>query len=203
MNNLIFDFETMGQDPSNCAVVDVSVMTFDWDRMLSDNPYTVSDINLTTRFKISVVDQAKNYGFKVENDVIDFWSKQSKEVRSNVAPKKDDLTVADFTNQFHSFLIDSAPIAHWWSRSNTFDPVILQRLFDSQDKGKHLGEYLKYYLIRDTRTWIDAKLNFPKKNGFVLDEWKAVFAAHDSRWDILIDVLRMQLIARTEADLPI
>jgi hypothetical protein len=66
-------------------------------------------------------------------------------------------------------------------------------------------EPFKYWRVRDTRTFIDAKLNFPKKNGFnpLADEakWEQNFKAHDSSWDILADVLRMQAITRAENDM--
>ena len=32
-NDLIIDFETMGQDVNKCAVIDVSAMVFNWDKM--------------------------------------------------------------------------------------------------------------------------------------------------------------------------
>jgi hypothetical protein len=77
------------------------------------------------------------------------------------------------------------------------------RLFESQNKKSHLHEYLKYYMVRDVRTYIDAKFDFKqKKNGFcpVLNEqlWEKVFKAHDSSWDVLADVLRFQAIVRAE-----
>ena len=205
MKDLIIDFETMGTEPTNCAVVDVSAMVFDWDRFTSDNPYTTKDIVETVRFKLSVQDQVKNYDYLVEQSVLEFWSNQSKEVRARVKPRPDDLTVEEFVKRFHDFIIDSG-VKHWWSRSNTFDPVILTRLFDSQGKKEHLYGYLKYYLVRDTRTYIDAKFNFEnKKNGFcpVADEelWESTFKAHDSSWDILADVLRLQTIVRAENDM--
>lgn len=205
MKDLIIDFETMGSEPTNCAVIDCSVMVFDWDRFTSDNPYTARDIKETRKFKLSVADQVKNYDYKVEQSVLDFWQQQSKEVRANIKPRPDDLTVEEFVKQFHDFVID-AGVKHWWSRSNTFDPVILTRLFDSQGKKEHLYGYLKYYLVRDTRTYIDAKFNFEnKKNGFcpVADEqlWESTFKAHDSSWDILADVLRLQAIVRAENDM--
>jgi len=200
MKHLIFDFETMGSDPSNCAVVDVSAMVFDWDRF-ETNPYSCKDISMTRKFKLSVSDQVKNYGFKIEQSVLDFWESQPKEVKKNIVPKKTDLSVKEFVQEFHDFLIDAGQIGHWWTRSNTFDPVILTRLFAAENKKSHMEEYLKYYLVRDTRTWIDAKLNFPKKNGFIIDEWQESFKAHDSSWDILIDVLRLQKLHRVEFDL--
>jgi hypothetical protein len=205
MKDLIFDFETMGSEPTTCAALDVSVMVFDWDRMTSSNPYTVKDIKDTRTFKLSVVDQVKNYGWAVEPSVIEFWQSQPKNVKAKIKPHANDLTVEQFVKDFHNYIID-AGVKHWWSRSNTFDPIILTRLFDSQGKKEHLYSYLKFYLVRDTRTYIDAKFNFAqKKNGFcpVADEqaWDNTFRPHDSSWDILADVLRMQAIVRAENDL--
>ena len=205
MKDLIIDFETMGTEPTNCAVIDVSVMVFDWDKMLSDDPYTVRDITRTKTFKLSVADQVKNYNYLVEQGVLEFWQQQPKEVKAKIKPQTTDLTVQEFVKQFHDYIID-ANVKRWWSRSNTFDPVILTRLFDSQGKKEHLYGYLKYYLVRDTRTYIDAKFNFEnQKNGFcpVADEaaWEATFKPHDSSWDILADVLRLQAIVRAENDM--
>lgn len=204
-NDLILDFETFGKDAQKCAVIDVSVMVFNWDKMLSDDPYTVMDIDRTKRFKLSVTDQVKNWGYEVDGNTVQFWQEQGPEVRKHIKPQPYDLTVPDFCSQFMTYLINSPKIDFWWSRSNTFDPIILGRLFESQQKLLHMEEYLKYWRIRDTRTFIDAKLNFPKKNGFnpLKNElaWEAAFKAHDSSWDILADVLRIQAIHRAENDM--
>jgi hypothetical protein len=203
--HLIIDFETMGKKATKCAVVDCSVMIFEWERFSSNNPYTIKDIVNTKRFKLSVADQVKNCGWEIEKDTLKFWEEQKPEVRARVAPKKDDLTVKEFVTQFHKFLVESPKIDYWWSRSNTFDPIILSRLFEAENKLLHLEEYLKYWKVRDTRTYIDAKLEFPKENSFCpisdVDEWKRVFKKHDSSWDVLADVLRLQQICRAELDL--
>jgi hypothetical protein len=179
-------------------------MIFEWERF-SSNPYTIENIVDAKRFKLSVADQVKNYGWEIEKSTLRFWEEQEPEVRARVAPKKDDLTVKEFVKQFHNFLIESPKISYWWSRSNTFDPIILGRLFEAEDKLLHLEEYLKYWKVRDTRTFIDAKLDFPKENGFVplqdADKWNRVFKKHDSSWDVLADVLRLQQIFRAENDL--
>jgi hypothetical protein len=194
----------MGKDAGKCAVIDCSVMVFDFDRFLT-NPYTIASISQTKRFKLSVTDQVKNYGFDIDKSTLQFWEEQSPEVRANIAPKKSDLTVKEFVKQFHEFLIESPKVDYWWSRSNTFDPIILSRLFAAEGKLLHLDEYLKYWRVRDTRTFIDAKLNFPKENSFSplvdSDKWNKVFKKHDSSWDILADVLRLQQIYRAENDL--
>lgn len=203
-NHFIIDFETMGKDATKCAIVDCSVMVFNTDRFLS-NPYTLDSIKETRKFKLSVADQVKNYGWEIDKSTLQFWEEQDPEVRANVSPKKSDLTVKEFIKSFHEFLIESPKIDFWWSRSNTFDPIILARVFEAEGKLLHMEEYLKYWRVRDTRTYIDAKLNFPKQNGFtpMTDEttWNAKFKKHDSAWDILADVLRMQQIHRAENDL--
>lgn len=204
MNHLIIDFETMGKKATECAVIDCSVMVFNWERFLND-PYTIASISETKRFKLSIADQVKNYGWKIEKSTLQFWEEQEPEVRAKITPKKDDLTVKEFVKQFHEFLVESPKINYWWSRSNTFDPIILARIFEAEDKLLHLEEYLKYWRVRDTRTHIDAKLNFPKENGFVPitneGKWNEVFKKHDSSWDVLADVLRLQQIYRAENDL--
>jgi hypothetical protein len=202
--NLVIDFETMSKDASRCAVIDCSVMLFDTDRF-RDRPYTLESLSDTRRFKLSISDQVKNYGWSIDKDTLSFWEGQDPEVRAHVSPKRTDLTVSEFVKEFHTFLVKSPRIDYWWSRSNTFDPIILSRLFASQDKLLHLEEYLKYWRVRDTRTFIDAKLNFPKENGFVpitdTDLWNRKFRKHDSSWDVLADVLRMQQLCRAENDL--
>lgn len=201
--NLVLDFETMGTEPTTCAVVDCSVMIFDWDDFTT-NPYTTKDINRVRRFKLNVAEQVKEYGYEIEEDVIQFWSEQSKEVRDKIKPSQQDLTVKEFVSNFHNLVVDEN-IGHWWTRGNAFDPIIITRLFDSQGRKSHLYNYLKYYMVRDMRTYIDAKFDFETKNGFcpVSDDeaWERTFKAHDSSWDVLADVLRLQAIVRAENDM--
>lgn len=203
-NHLIIDFETMGTIAAKCAVIDCSVIVFNWENFVS-NPYTLDSISLAKRFKLSVADQVKNYGWEIDKSTLQFWEEQEPEVRAKIAPKKDDLTVKEFVREFHNFLINSPKIDYWWSRSNTFDPIILSRIFEAEDKLLHMEEYLKYWRVRDTRTHIDAKLNFPKENGFTplqdKETWDRVFKKHDSSWDVLADLLRLQQIYRAENDL--
>ena len=204
-NDLIVDFETMGKNSQNCAVIDCSVMIFSWDKFISNDPYTIDNIKDAVRFKLSVSEQVTDYGWVVEKNTLSFWQEQPKEVRDRIKPKSDDLTVSSFVENFNRFLASSPKISHWWSRSNTFDPIVLNRLFVSQSKQLVMEEYLKYWRVRDTRTFIDAKLDFPDENGFVPikdeDLWNRHFKKHDSSWDVLADVLRLQAIARAENDL--
>ena len=123
-NDLIIDFETMGQDVLDCAVIDISVMVFQWDKFTSNDPYNLGDVFKVKKFKLDVAEQVKNYNWAVNRSTLDFWAKQDPEVRKNIAPKSSDLSVEDFVKQFTDFLIDAPKISYWWSRSNSFDPVL-------------------------------------------------------------------------------
>ena len=207
MKHLILDCETMGADilKNDFVVLDFSAFVFDTDKMLSKNPYTTRSIADMKKFKMSAKDQIENYKYKVYNDTLKFWSEQSKEARAAIAPKSNDLSVDEFTQEFMSYVSGSGKISHWWSRSSSFDPLIIWRLMEASNKSAVFSEYLKHWKQRDIRTFIDAKLNFPKINGFVPiedeDFWNKVFQPHNSSWDILADVLRFQAILRAEEDL--
>lgn len=200
--DLVLDFETMGQYSVTCPIVDCSVIVFDWDRFC-DNPYTFEELlDSVTHFKVSVADQVKNYGYVVEKGTIQFWESLPSNVLSKIKPKKSDLKLEDFAKQFLSFISKSPKISYWWSRSNTFDPVILERVMVDTSNQHLYKEYLKYWKVRDTRTFIDAKFNFTSKNGFIplSDEnwWKQNFEEHNSQHDVVADVLRLQAIHRAE-----
>lgn len=205
MKHCFIDCETFGQPTDKCAVIDFSFFVADADRFTSDNPYTTDDITNVVKLKLSVKDQVDNYNWIVYKDTIDFWQSLPAEARKNVAPKKDDLTVKEFVAGVISYMNKQGKTDYWWSRSNTFDPVILARIFDAESKHQDFKQYFPHWKVRDIRTYIDAKLDFPKKNGFVplKDEskWNSVFVEHDSAWDVLADVLRMQAIVRAENDM--
>lgn len=205
MKHCFIDCETLGQPVGNCAVIDFSFFVVDTERFLSNKPYTTNDISNVKKFKLSVKDQVDNYGWMVYKDTVEFWQSLPYEARKNISPKETDLKIKEFIEQLASYLNDFGKIDYWWSRSNTFDPVILDRIFCAEEKHQMFKQYFPHWKVRDIRTYIDAKLDFPKKNGFIpVDDetqWSNVFVEHDSAWDVLADVLRMQKIVRYENDL--
>lgn len=203
-NDLIIDFETFGQNVETCPIIDCATIVFDWDRFLS-NPYTFEELlGIATRYKVSVEDQVRNHGYKIEDGTLKFWSKQSKEVQENIKPLKDDLTLQAFCDTFITMLADGPKIEYWWSRSNVFDPLILWKAMLNTGKEHTIHEYLMFWRVRDTRTFIDAKFNFTTKNGFVpiadTEYWERMFLEHDSVHDVAADVMRLQTIHRAEND---
>lgn len=205
-NHFIFDFETLGQDIFEIPVLDCSYVVFDWDRFTSDNPYTLEElVSIARKDKVNLADQVKTHGAKYTQRDLDWWLSQSEDAKKVLKPSSFDITIEQFLDSFVNYIESQDKITYWWTRSNTFDPIILQRWAKKFGKFEKISEVLKFWLVRDTRTWIDAKLNFPKMNGFcpLADEeyWNNTFVKHDSRYDIAADILRLQTITRLENDM--
>jgi hypothetical protein len=82
--------------------------------------------------------------------------------------------------------------------------VLIERVMNELGQHHLMNEYLKWWRVRDIRTWIDAKLNFPKRNGFIpvadIEYWENTFIGHDSTHDVSADVMRLQTLHRVEND---
>jgi hypothetical protein len=203
MRIIFIDFETMGDDVLDpCAAIDMSIIVGNTDKMLSDNPYSCKDIILSKKFKLSISDQVSNYGFTVQDSALKFWQEVSPEARKHIKPSSIDLTVEQFTVELISYLNTVGKFDYWFSRGNTFDPIILQRLFKVVGKTYVFKEYFRFNRVQDIRTHINAKMEYPVTTNItpIQDDefWKKVFVEHDSAWDVLADLLRYQTILRLE-----
>lgn len=203
--DFILDFETIGQCSRVAPALDCSYTTFVWDRFL-DEPYSFQElISMIEKQKLSIKDQIQNYDFSYKEEDLNWWMEQPPQVRKNIKPLDTDLKISQFIEKMITYLRGSEKVDYWWSRSNSFDPVILDHLSMSVGKDKFLNEYIPYWKNRDTRTFIDAKFNFTTKNGFVpvsnSDKWEQVFNKHDSTHDVAADILRLQAIHRAEHDM--
>ena len=207
--HFILDYETMGQDPTTCAAVDCSYVCFDWDRFTSDNPYTFHDLlNMAQRAKFDVQDQVKRHGFQIDQSTVEWWSQQEKEVRALIKPSESDISIEAFLVDLQTYLERHRFVKYWWSRSNTFDPIILWHMTSKANVKAAFSQLLPHWKVRDTRSFIDGKTNFSlKSNGFIpiKDEarWNNVFKQHSSRHDIVADVLRLQTLVRLDNGLDI
>lgn len=208
MKSFIFDYETLSNDASDCVVVDCSYVIFDWDRFTSENPYTFRElVDMVYSDKLNVKDQVSRFGYKIKKSTLDWWSEQGEEAKEKLKPSSTDITVENHISNLLNYIKDSR-VKYWWSRSNTFDPIILYRMAKDVGRKDELDTYLSFWLVRDTRTFIDAKFSFKNKtNGFIpmQDEknWETQFRAHMSSHDIAADVLRLQTLTRFENELPI
>ena len=202
--DFILDFETIGQGAHQCPIVDCAYVAFSWDRFL-EQPYSFEE--LTSLVKTDKFDVKKQYdaGKTFSKSDLAWWEKQGEDAKSKLKPQSNDLTIEQFSDNIFAYLIEVGKIDYWWSRGNSFDPVLLDRVMLDVGKQELMNEYLKWWRIRDIRTYIDAKFDFSTRNGFVPvadgDYWKQAFIAHDSTHDVAADVLRLQTIHRAENDL--
>ena len=199
--HFIHDYETLAQNCLNGAAINCAYVVFDWDRFL-DNPYTFEELVKETQYdKFLVKEQVKDFGYKIEDSTLDWWKQQDKEVRKKILPDESDISLKQFCYNMFTYLKDY-DIKYWWSRSNTFDPIFTQRFAELSGMTNEFRESLKFWLVRDTRTFIDAKTNFNKKmNSFIPTPPHIVINKHDCIHDVAIDVLRLQALIRYENDL--
>lgn len=206
--HFILDYETMGQDPTTCAAVDCSYVAFDWARFKND-PYTFDELlGMTQRAKFDVQDQVKRHGFNIDPSTVEWWSQQDKEVRQLIRPSQEDISIEVFLGNLQVYLEQHPYLKYWWSRSNTFDPIILWHMTAKANVKPVFAKLLPHWKVRDTRSFIDAKTNFSlKSNGFTPmkneSRWNEVFKQHSSRHDIVADILRLQTLTRLDLDLDV
>lgn len=206
--HFILDFETLGKDPTTCAVVECSYVVFDWDKFDSDKPYTFNELlKLVQYSKFNIIDQVHNHTLSIDKSTLKWWESQSPEVKRAIEPSNTDIKIDEFIRNVISYL-NNVKINYWWSRSNTFDPIILWNISHKTNYKDKISEILPHYNVRDTRSFIDGKTDFKVKyNGFcpMKDEklWKKLFVQHSSKHDIVADILRLQTMSRLEKDLEI
>ena len=167
MNDLIFDFETLGQDVFKIPALDCSYLLFDWSRFVSNNPYSFQElVDNAKRSKLGLAEQITKYKCKYVQRDIDWWMSQGASAKKVLTPSKDDVTLEEFIEDFLASF-RGTKLRRWWSRSNTFDPILISRYAELVGRRAELESALEFWRVRDTRTFIDAKLDFPKINGFV------------------------------------
>lgn len=206
--NHIFDYETLGQNTQKCPVVNKAYFTFDANRFQT-KPYTFAELTESVQqVKFDLGHQTKNpYNYQAEESTLEWWKSQGAEAIKHLKPSSHDVTIEEGMQIYVEYLSTGPKIDIWWTRSNTFDPIILWRLARDIGINKKLDDLLKFWLVRDTRSFIDAKFNFTGENGFIpftdVNKWNTVFVKHDSIHDVAADILRLQTIVRAENGLEI
>lgn len=193
MNNcVIYDFETLGQDQRKSAVLSLALLSYDESRF-TENEYSYDELlNNCKYIKFNVDEQANKYGRSVSKETIDWWLAQGDEARKQLAPSENDESI----DTLHAFLmenIDFKTLKKAFTRGNTFDPIFL----DSVLENCGTKNPMHWRIIRDTRSMIEGmSYGMNIKNDFMPSALEAKFVKHDPRHDIVMDVMRMQLLAR-------
>ena len=74
MNSLIFDFETLSQNPINGALVSCALLTFDIEK-LDSNSYSYDELlKEVYYFKFDVKNQVEKWNRRVDPKTLEWWS---------------------------------------------------------------------------------------------------------------------------------
>lgn len=194
-NAVIYDFETLGQDPAKSPVVSFAFLEFSIPRLSSDVPYSYEDLLSATHFvKFDVMDQLNNYNRKISKDTLKWWTEEvSDRARKQLKPSPDDVSIS----QLYGIIderVNLKSIDVVYTRGNTFDPIFLQNIMLQTGN----QEPFHWQKIRDTRSMIEGmSFGLNVVNDFMPSEIADKFVKHDPIHDIAADVMRMQCLAQS------
>jgi hypothetical protein len=192
----IYDFETLTQDTINGVVLSMALLEFDEDRYVT-NPYTYEELLTNSRMiKFDVEEQVKKYKRTINPDTLRWWGEQSKEAQKVLKPSVEDVSI----DKLHAFIVlnikDPLKLKKTYTRGNTFDCIFLEHIMRATGK----PDPFNWRGIRDTRSMIEGmSWGTDMDNGYIPEGLAAKFIAHDPRHDIVMDVMRMQELARALA----
>jgi hypothetical protein len=187
---LIFDFETLSQNPINGALVSCALLTFDMD-ILSVNGYSYEELlNRVKYFKFDVKEQVDRWNRRVDPKTIDWWQQQSKEALATIKPTADDRPLTEFIPWMETHF-ERKSIKYVFTRNNTFDPVIVQSVCGDLN----LVVPYDWWKIRDTKSFImGLTWGHAIKDSFIPPMAENKYVKHDPRHDVVLDVARLQTL---------
>ena len=193
-NCIIYDFETMDNNPRESVVLSMAALPFNEDRFISDNPYTYEELLNSTKFiKFNAQEQVAVYKRKIDNETLEWWSKQSAEARKSLAPSASDAPLVELYPFIMDLIDNPSNAKKVYTRGNTFDPLFLESLLENLGK----NDPFPWWNMRDTRSMIEGmSYGANIKNSFIPDDLKAAFVSHDPIHDVSMDVMRLQFLAR-------
>ena len=189
--HIIYDFETLSQE-YNGVVTCCALLLFEDSRFNpSNDPYTFEELADSCKvIKLNVEDQVKNYGRKISQSTLDWWKEQGEEAQKWITPSDDDQKIS----KLYDWFWESIPLGvkNFYTRGNTFDPIFLQSLMADTDRPMPYD----WWQIRDTRSYIEGLAwGSDLMNDYIPPGCES-FIKHNPKHDVVLDVMRMQTIAR-------
>lgn len=145
MADVMLDIETFSTKP-NAVILTFGAVKFD--------PYSDSDPSDAMYVKLNVDDQIV-MNRDVDENTLEWWSKQDPEVYEEATSEDDRIELIDFTKQLNKFLVGSSKI---WAQGAVFDITIIENLYNQLG----VPAPWAYWQIKDSRTIFDT-FNDPRK----------------------------------------
>ena len=191
---IIYDFETLGQQPRESVVLSMAALPFTEARFVSDNPYTYEELLSSTKFiKFKAQEQVGVYKRKIDHGTLEWWGKQPIEARRSLTPSSEDVPLVELYPFVMDLIDDPKNAKKIYTRGNTFDPLFLESLLEAIDK----KDPFPWWVVRDTRSMIEGmSYGADIQNSFIPEGLEKAFVKHDPIHDVSIDVMRIQTLAR-------
>lgn len=134
--DVMLDLETLSTRPES-VILTLGAVKFDpWG----------DDVDAESGLYLRVnVDEQLELGRHVQEETIDWWGKQSAEVREEALGETDRVGLDDMTKQLNRFLVG---VNNIWCQGPAFDIVILENLYRQLIKPTPW----QFWQIRDSRT---------------------------------------------------
>lgn len=189
----IVDIETVGTRSSS-GILSLAIAHFDVDESKHNLDY-LEEHSLLLKFDLK--NQFDEFNRTFEQETLDWWMKQSKEVRSqSLIPSEQDILIVDGMKQINEFIknhCQKVKDEYFWSRGQ-LDPMIIEDCY------KVVGVppmQPSFWMWRDIRTAIHLLYNSPRgyceidypKNQQHVEQLKNL--KHDPKADIFLDVLQL------------
>lgn len=188
MKNAVFDLETLARDPY-AVVLSIGAVFFDPEEDSANDETYQKLIETGFHVKFSVVNQITKYKRNVEDETLEWWSKQSPEARKILKPSDEDVDVVSGLLQLNTWLKESGydfQESYCWSRGTYFDFPMLYSLYNQAN----VSPGFNGWKIRDTRTMIDC-LTGSRRGKYEPENAPSGFIAHDALHDAAMDAYRM------------
>lgn len=192
MKCMIYDYETLGQNPNAAPVLSVAIYAFDDNDIHEHCDITIKQIVADSVFaKFDVAEQITKYNKEIDPSTVEWWRQQSKEAQKILQPSSEDISISKLPQLFAD--AGSSMCERVYTRGNTFDPIFTTQIC----RDLNVSEPYDWWTIRDMRSLIEGmSYGSGIKNNFMpptVNDHDVVL--HDPRYDIALDVLRIATLS--------
>ena len=149
MTNIMLDLETLSTR-SNAAILIIAAIRFNdgetWTSRMTENNVKKYD----HFYRRITLDSCKDYGFHVDPETEEWWSKQNKDIKYEALENPDRVRIPKALKEFSQWIGDPTKVKIWGNGSS-FDCGILGNAY----KQCSLDIPWKFWLERDLRTIMD------------------------------------------------
>lgn len=187
---LIFDFETLSDEPWDATVLSLAYIAGDWaDLELDTDVDKLIGSGEELFFKLK---SQTEYNRKPTQGTIDWWKKQSQEAQDRVFKNPNKIDLADMLDKFDAYCkrMGVTKDTKVFLRGPDFDHTIMVTIY------KHFNRNVPYnhWNLRDVRTVLDVIVG----NAYIFKfkeycEAKYSLVAHDALHDCARDILQVGL----------